>query len=233
MARSVLAFDGVSKIYDGQGHQPFAALQDVSFELPAGRSIAITGRSGSGKSSLLHLAAAIDLPSEGRVLVGGRDLSQLSDAQRSRLRRDEVGLVFQFFHLLPGLSVRDNVALPGWIAGRSQRDLAPRIEELLTKVGLEDRASQMVQKLSGGEMQRVAICRSLLARPSLLLADEPTGNLDDDNARRVMDLLLDLTREEGSSLLYVTHSDEMASRADEIWSLHSGTLTRPIEEVDA
>lgn len=233
MSETALAFEEVSKIYDGQGGQPFSALRNVTFEIPPGRIVAVIGRSGSGKSTLLHLAAAIDLPSAGRVIVGGRDLSELSDPDRSRLRRDGVGLVFQFFHLLPGLSVRDNVALPGWIAGRSQRELGPRIDELLSKVGLEDRAAQTVQKLSGGEMQRVAICRALLARPKLLLADEPTGNLDDENARRVMDLLLALARAERSTLLYVTHSVEMASLADEIWSLQSGVLSRSTGEADA
>lgn len=224
MSAPTLAFEDVTKSYDlGEG-RIFAALRGVSFAAPVGRAIAIVGRSGSGKSTLLHLAAAIDLPSQGRVLVQGRDLAQLSDGERARLRREEIGLVFQFFHLLPGLSVRENVALPGWIAGRSGRELAPRIAELLARVGLLEREHQPVRKLSGGEMQRVAICRALLSRPALLLADEPTGNLDDENARLVMELLLQLARDEGSTLVYVTHSEEMAALADEVWSLHSGAI---------
>lgn len=224
MTETALEFEHVTKTYDTSGAEPFRALHDVSFQIPRGRTVAVVGRSGSGKSTLLHLAAAIDLPTSGRVVVGGRDISSLSDGDRSRLRRTDVGLVFQFFHLLPGLSVRDNVVLPGWIAGRPQSELDRRARELLDRVGLGHYGARPVQKLSGGEMQRVAICRSLLARPKVLLADEPTGNLDDENARRVMSLLLELIREEGSTLLFVTHSEEMAALADEIWSIHSGTL---------
>ncbi len=218
----VLELKAVSRTYDLGGGRTLRALDDVSCRVEAGRSIAVVGRSGSGKSTLLHLAAGIDLPNTGSVHLHGRDISQLSDSERTRLRRTEVGLVFQFFHLLPGLSVQDNVSLPGWIAGRSQ--LQSRALELLETVGLSDRAGQSVEKLSGGEMQRVAICRALLAGPRLLLADEPTGNLDDENADLVMNLLLDLTRREGSTLIYVTHSDEMAALADEVWHLHSGRL---------
>lgn len=224
MREPALLFEDVTKSYALADGRVFAALRGVSLRVDPGRAIAIVGRSGSGKSTLLHLAAAIDVPTRGRVLVGGRDLAGLTDGSRARLRRDEVGLVFQFFHLLPGLTVRENVALPGWIAGRKAKELAPRIDELLTRVGLGDRADQPVRKLSGGEMQRVAICRALLARPAILLADEPTGNLDDENARLVMELLLRLARDEGSTLVYVTHSEEMAALADEVWSLHSGTL---------
>jgi putative ABC transport system ATP-binding protein len=224
MNEPALVFDDVTRSYELADGRVFFALREVSFRAAAGRAIAIVGRSGSGKSTLLHLAAAIDVPSRGQVFVRGRDLARLTDGERARLRREEVGLVFQFFHLLPGLTVRENVALPGWIAGRKGRDLAARIDELLGRVGLGDRADQPVRKLSGGEMQRVAICRALLARPALLLADEPTGNLDDENARVVMELLLRLARDEGSTLVYVTHSEEMAGRADEVWSLHSGRL---------
>jgi predicted ABC-type transport system involved in lysophospholipase L1 biosynthesis ATPase subunit len=132
--------------------------------------------------------------------------------------------VFQFFHLLPHLSTLDNVVLPTWIAGDRRGDRDRRALDLLERVGLERRAGDTVEKLSGGEMQRVAICRALLRRPRLLLADEPTGNLDDDNGRVVMELLLQLAREEGSTLIYVTHSSELAALADDNWRIHSGTL---------
>ncbi len=195
--------------------------------MPAGRRIAVVGRSGSGKSTLLHLAAGIDVPSEGEVLVDGRSLARLSDRARTLLRREAIGLVFQFFHLLPQLSVRDNVALPELIAGGRPAAFEPRIRELLERVGLADRAGDAVQQLSGGEQQRVAICRALLRRPRLCLADEPTGNLDDASGRLVMDLMLALAAEEGSTLLYVTHSREFAALADETWQLQSGVLVAP------
>ncbi len=222
-----LGFRGVSKVYESPGGSPRFALREVSFEVPAGQRVAIVGRSGSGKSTLLHLAAGIDLPTAGEVAVEGRSLAALSDRERTLLRRDAIGLVFQFFYLLPHLSVHDNVALPELIAGGRPAAFRPRVRELLDRVGLADRADDPVQKLSGGEMQRVAICRALLRRPRLLLADEPTGNLDDASSRLVMDLMLSLAKEEGSTLLYVTHSRELAALADETWQLQSGALVRP------
>ncbi len=208
------------------GGAPRYALREVSFVIPAGRRVAVVGRSGSGKSTLLHLAAGIDVPTAGTVAVGGRPLGSLSDRARTLLRRDAVGLVFQFFHLLPELSVRDNVGLPALIAGERPAAFAPRVAALLGRVGLADRAADPVHRLSGGEQQRVAICRALLRRPALLLADEPTGNLDDASGRGVMELLLAVAAEEGSTLLYVTHSREFAALADETWRLHDGRLER-------
>ncbi len=224
--RPALAFDRVSKVYDTFGSNSRFALREVSFAVPEGRKVAVVGRSGSGKSTLLHLAAGIDVPTKGEVRVLDRDLGELSEETRTLLRRDEMGLVFQFFYLMPHLSVRDNVALPALIAGERPVDYGPRVHGLLERVGLADRAEDAVEKLSGGEMQRVAICRALLRRPRLLLADEPTGNLDDENGQMVMDLMLALASEEGTTLLYVTHSREFAALADEIWELHSGVLER-------
>jgi ABC-type lipoprotein export system ATPase subunit len=189
--------------------------------------VAIIGRSGSGKSTLLHLAAGIDRPSAGSVYLMGRDIGALDERERTLARRDAIGLVFQFFHLLPHLSLRDNVLLPCWIAGDRSRVVEERALELLERVGLRARAADAVQKLSGGEMQRVAICRALVRRPALLLADEPTGNLDDENGRVVMEQLLRMADGEGSTLVYVTHSLELAALADETWRLHSGTLEAP------
>ena len=219
-----LRFDRVSKVYETFASGSRDALRDVTFTLPAGRVVAVVGRSGSGKSTLLHLAAGIDVPTTGEVHLQGQALRPLSDGARTLLRREAVGLVFQFFYLLPHLSLRDNVVLPALIAGERLATCEPRALELLERVGLADRARDPVQKLSGGEMQRVAICRALLRRPALLLADEPTGNLDDEHGRRVMDLLLALARAEGRTLLYVTHSREFAALADETWQLHSGAL---------
>lgn len=222
MAGPILSFDGVSKHYRQPSGEVVKALDEVSFTIAPGKKLAITGRSGSGKSTLLHLAAAIDVPSAGSVSLLGRDVSHLDDRERTLLRRDSIGLVFQFFYLLPHLSVWENVVLPAWIA--SDSSFQERAGHLLERVGLSARASQEASKLSGGEMQRVAICRALLRQPKLLLADEPTGNLDDENSEKVMELLMTLVDQEGGTLLYVTHSDEQAAQADERLHLHSGKL---------
>jgi putative ABC transport system ATP-binding protein len=221
----VLSLEGVSKVYPLPGGRSFTALDGASLVVEPECAVSVTGRSGSGKSTLLHLAAGIDTPTAGCVRLLGRDMGSLGDRERTLARRDVVGLVFQFFHLLPHLSVQDNVLLPAFIGGRSGKD-DERAATLLARVGLATRATQPVQQLSGGEMQRVAICRALLRRPRLLLADEPTGNLDEANGLAVMELLLEVAREEGSALVYVTHSRELATLADESWELHNGILER-------
>ena len=224
MDQPALAFAGVSKVYDGTGSAERYALRDVSFEIAAGKTVAIVGRSGSGKSTLLHLAAGIDVPTRGSVAVHGTPLEGLGETDRTRLRRRDIGFVFQLFHLLPHLSVRDNVALPDLIAGVRERDYRERVAALLERVDLPDRADDPVAGLSGGEMQRVAICRALLRRPRLLLADEPTGSLDDASGQGVMDLMLEMVAEEGATLVYATHSRELAAMADRTLRLHSGIL---------
>ncbi len=220
----LLAFHDVSKTYDTFAAGTKHALDRVSFEISPGERIAIVGRSGSGKSTLLHLAAGIDLPTSGTVRWKNTDLRSLTERRRTLIRRDDIGLVFQFFHLLSHLSVAENVALPELIAGGRLRTFRPRVMHLLERVGLDDRADDVVDRLSGGEMQRVAICRALLRQPTMLLADEPTGNLDDATGQAVMDLMLELAEETNSALVYVTHSHELATRADAVWTLHSGTL---------
>jgi len=226
MPRYALRFQEVWKSYPQVDGRQLHALRSVTAHVEPGAKVAITGRSGSGKSTFLHLAAGIDEPSRGEISILGSRLSELSDLERTLQRREKIGLVFQFFHLLLHLDVLDNVALPALIAGDQRRDYEPRARELLGRVGLGDRAGETVEKLSGGEMQRVAICRAMLRRPSLLLADEPTGNLDDDTGRRVMELLLRLVEDEASTLVYVTHSRELAALADQTWSLHSGVLEK-------
>ncbi len=229
MDEPVLALTRVSKSYDLAGGARYQALRDVSLEVHAGRVVALVGRSGSGKSTFLHLAAGIDAPTSGAVRLLGRDLAALGDRERTLARRDGVGLVFQFFHLLRHLTVEENVLVPALIGGGDRAAARARARELLARVGLRERLAQPVGKLSGGEMQRVALCRALLRRPRLLLADEPTGNLDEATGATVMELLLELAREEGTALVMVTHSRELAGMADEIFTLHSGVLARGAE----
>jgi ABC-type lipoprotein export system ATPase subunit len=226
MPGHALSFEEVWKSYPQLDRRELHALRGVTARVELGAKVAIIGRSGSGKSTFLHLAAGIDEPSRGEISILGSRLSELSDYERTLQRREKIGLVFQFFHLLPHLDVLDNVVLPALIAGDQRSDYEPRARELLGRVGLGDRSGETVEKLSGGEMQRVAICRAMLRRPSLLLADEPTGNLDDDTGRRVMELLLRLVEDEASTLIYVTHSRELAALADQTWSLHSGVLEK-------
>jgi putative ABC transport system ATP-binding protein len=222
----VLAFERVTKRYRAASGEEIHALEDVSVGVPAGRTVALVGRSGSGKSTFLHLAAGIDAPTSGAVRLLGRDLATASDRERSLARRGGVGLVFQFFHLLPHLPIVDNVLVPALIAGDPLAAARTRAGELLERVGLAGRARDPVQKLSGGEMQRVAVCRALLRRPRVVLADEPTGNLDEENGARVMELLLGVARDEGAAVVYATHSAEIAALADEALRLRRGALER-------
>lgn len=224
---ALLEFRNVQRAFPVAGGRQRQVLRGLSFQVDRGRSLALVGRSGSGKSTLLHLAAGIDLPTAGEVVLAGRPLSTLSDRERSLLRRRSVGLVFQFFHLLPHLSVLDNVCLPGWVAGDQAGSTRARALELLAQVDLQDRAGELAGRLSGGEMQRVALCRALLRQPPLLLADEPTGNLDETAGQRVMDTLLRLARDAGAGLLYVTHSPEQAALADTVLRLRDGCLEAP------
>ena len=222
MPSPLLAFEDVSKTYEG-GTAPRLALTGVGFELWPGSTVALRGRSGSGKSTLLHLAAGLDTPTSGRVLLDGEDLATMTDTRRTLLRRERVGIVFQFFHLLPHLTVEENVLLPEWIAG-GRSALRSRARELLERVGLADRARDRVERLSGGEMQRVALCRALLRKPPLLLADEPTGNLDEDSGQIVLDLLFALAAESETTVVIATHSAEIAGRAQHLGRLRDGVL---------
>ena len=197
-------------------------LRDVDLQIDAGQSVAVTGPSGSGKSSLLLLLAGLERPGAGRVVVGGRDLAALDRDSLADLRRDHIGIVFQSFHLLPSLSALDNVALPLQIAGAA--DALPRARALLERVGLGPRLDHYPSQLSGGEQQRVAIARALVHRPRVLLADEPTGNLDDHTGDLVRDLLFELHRDSGATMVLVTHDPAFAARCDRVLHLHDGRL---------
>jgi ABC-type lipoprotein export system ATPase subunit len=216
----VLRFESVTKRYSA-GEREVLALDGVDLEIDEGQLVSLVGRSGSGKSTLLHLAGGLDVADAGRVLFDGRDVGALSVADRGRLRRREVGFVFQFFHLIPTLTVLENVELPLLLDGAKRGERGFR---LLERVGLLDRAHHLPGELSGGEMQRAAVARALVARPRLILADEPTGNLDSANGAEVLRLLREEVREEGTTLLMVTHDDEAAAQADRRHRLVDGRL---------
>ncbi len=214
---------GVTKAF-GAGAARVLALDDLSLSVPAGQCVAIVGRSGSGKSTLLHLIAGLDTPTAGEVWVAGRELGRLDDDALTAQRRTTVGMVHQFFELLPTLSARENVALPSLLAGRAERAVLARADALLAEVGLAARADARPHTLSGGEMQRVAIARALVHEPALVLADEPTGNLDSRAAAQVLELLRGLARRHGATVLLVTHSREAAAVADRVVELRDGRV---------
>jgi putative ABC transport system ATP-binding protein len=201
-----------------------AILKDVSFDLPSGRFLSIMGPSGSGKTTLLHLLGGLDAPSAGSVEIGGRDLAPLGERGRALLRREEVGFVFQFFHLVPDLNVRENVALPLRIRGRSGADVQQRVDALLERFGLAAQAELLPQQLSGGEMQRVGVARAVIGEPRLLLADEPTGNLATGQGEEVLRWLRRLHEERGQTIVLVTHNPRDAAYGDEVRFLVDGAL---------
>ncbi|WP_417471863.1 ABC transporter ATP-binding protein [Leisingera sp.] len=216
----VLSIRNVTKTYPGQDPTS-AVLRGVSLELAAGRTLALTGESGSGKSTLLHLAGALDLFDTGEITVAGTALSSLSDRERAALRRTKVSLVFQQFNLIPSLSVERNVALHAQLGERWDPKWGA---EVMDRLGLGDLRSRFPDQLSGGQQQRVAIARALALRPTLLLADEPTGNLDESSSAKVMTLMLELVRDSGTALFLVTHSRSIASMLDQQLHLHHGRI---------
>lgn len=223
MSVLALRFDRVVKQFAlGEGH--VRALDGLSLEIPVGGFTAIVGRSGSGKSTLLNLASGIEAPDSGEVYVEGRALSALDDDSLTRLRRDRVGVVYQFFHLLPTLDVRENVALPLLLEGVRESEALERADARLAEVGLTPRAKARPHTLSGGELQRAAVARALVHEPVLVLADEPTGNLDSRAAVEVVGLLAALVRRHGSTLVMVTHSREAAEAADRVVTLSDGRV---------
>ncbi|WP_224246835.1 ABC transporter ATP-binding protein [Hyalangium gracile] len=213
----------VSKTY-AEGEAQREVLSGTRLALHRGEFVVLLGRSGSGKSTLLNLISGIDLPTRGSVRVEGRELSSLTERERTLLRRERIGFVFQAFNLLPTLTVEENVRLPLELTGRTGAEADGRVRELLDQVGLGGRERSFPDRLSGGEQQRVAVARALAHKPPLLLADEPTGNLDEQTGRQVLDLLEGLIRRDNACALVVTHDPDLAVRADRILVMEAGRL---------
>ncbi|WP_299737260.1 ABC transporter ATP-binding protein [uncultured Roseobacter sp.] len=216
----VLKISNLAKHY-GTGADAVVVLQDVSFAMSRGETLALEGESGSGKSTLLHLVAGLDAVSGGKIEVDGVDITRFSDAQTAQMRRDAVGLIFQQFNLIPSLTVESNIAFHARLAGRHDPQLAALLSE---KIGLQDHLAKYPEALSGGQQQRVAIARSLAARPKLLLADEPTGNLDEATADAVLGLMLESAAETETAILMVTHSPRQAARMQRRLTLSRGSV---------
>ncbi len=219
----VLKADHLSKIY-GSGENEVRALDDVSFYIQQGEFVAIIGPSGSGKSTLLHILGGVDRPTSGKVYLDGKDIYGQNEEQLAIFRRREVGLVYQFYNLIPVLDVEENITLPVLMDGRPVNK--ERLEELLALLGLSDRRKYLPNQLSGGQQQRVSIGRALMNAPALVLADEPTGNLDSKNSQEIMELLKLSNRKFGQTLVMITHDENLALQADRIMVMEDGRIAR-------
>ncbi|WP_375227801.1 ABC transporter ATP-binding protein [Roseobacter sp. S98] len=219
---NMLRVSGLSKSYESGGVR-VPVLEDVSFSMAAGGSLALTGESGSGKSTVLHLIAGLDKPDGGSIQVGGHEVAGLDDAASAALRRGTIGLVFQQFNLIPSLTVEGNIAFHARLSGKNDPG---RNSELADRLGLQEHLNKYPEALSGGQQQRVAIARTLACQPALILADEPTGNLDEATADRVLDLLLETAKDAGSAVLMVTHSGRHAGRMERQLTLSRGRMVQ-------
>ncbi|WP_375690176.1 ABC transporter ATP-binding protein [Pseudooceanicola sp. LIPI14-2-Ac024] len=224
MSDPVLSLHGIEKTYNKGLPSEIRVLRDVGLEIMPGEVVALVAPSGAGKSTLLHIAGLLDTPDAGSVRIGGEEMTGLSDRRRTAARRSDVGFVYQFHHLLPEFSALENVALPQRADGVARGEAEARARELLARVGVEARADHRPAQMSGGEQQRVAFCRALANRPRLLLADEPTGNLDPETSDRVFGALMELVRDTGLSALIATHNLELAQRMDRVLRLDAGEL---------
>jgi putative ABC transport system ATP-binding protein len=219
----ILEAINLSKTYDG-GETPVRALRSANLKLERGDFVALMGPSGCGKSSLLHLCGGMDRPTSGSIVIEGKPLQELDDSALTRLRRTRIGFVFQFFNLLPTLTIAENIALPLLLAGVSKTKAEGEAKSWIDRVGIAGRSGHYPQQLSGGEMQRTALARAVAHQPALLLADEPTGNLDSTNSLRVLKLLRELNEETGVTVLLATHSAEIAASAERVLHMRDGVL---------
>ena len=208
-----------------EGPNHVSVLEDISIDVQVGERIAIIGASGSGKSTLLHLLGGLDLPTSGSIWIDGQQLTSLSDKRRGDIRNEYLGFVYQFHHLLPEFTAVDNVAMPLLIRGEDARLSREKASKVLIDIGLQDRLDHRPVELSGGERQRAAIARALVTEPKVVLADEPTGNLDEKTADSVFSMMLELNQRVGTALVMVTHDNELAARMDQTYNLEFGTLS--------
>ncbi|MEW6735124.1 MAG: ABC transporter ATP-binding protein [Acidobacteriota bacterium] len=223
-AESVIELENVTKIYgDSKAVQ---ALREINLSIKQGERVAIMGPSGSGKSTLLHVIGGLDEPTTGILKIAGVDIAKMSDDERTRLRRERIGMIFQTFNLLPTLSALENVSLPLRLQGIARKETEPRASEMLIRVGLKERLDHRPEEMSGGERQRVAIARALIFRPALLLADEPTGNLDSNTGEEILNLLDQLHQEYGTTVLLVTHNINAARHCDRVLTLRDGLIVK-------
>nr|WP_319250304.1 ABC transporter ATP-binding protein [uncultured Celeribacter sp.] len=223
-AKPMLALSGIVKTYNAGKPNQVEVLRGIDLNVSRGEVVGLIAPSGAGKSTLLHISGLLDLPDAGQVAIAGEDMTGLSDRRRTAVRRAGVGFIYQFHHLLPEFTALDNVVLPQLANAVPQAEAESRAMDLLDKVGVSTRAAHRPAALSGGEQQRVAFCRALANRPGLLLADEPTGNLDPETSARVFDVLMELVREEGLSALIATHNLELAAKMDRMVRLDSGRV---------
>jgi putative ABC transport system ATP-binding protein len=227
--KPIVQINDLSKIYH-EGGRNRAVLNHVNLQIQSGEFFVILGKSGSGKSTLLNLMSGIDKPDSGEIVIGDRDITALNEREQTLFRRDHIGIVFQFFNLIPTLTVLENITLPSELKGANAGETEKRGKTLLERVGLVGRADAFPDKLSGGEQQRIAIARALVQEPMLVLADEPTGNLDEETGHKVLTLLLELTRDAGKTLVMATHNPEIVPVADRVCRIHEGQLLITMNE---
>ena len=225
MNDNLLQLVKIGKTYH-QADEDLVVLHDVDLQVRSGETVALVGPSGSGKSTLLQIAGLLDRSSHGKILIEGRDVSHLNDVKRTKLRRHFIGFVYQFHYLLPEFSAVENIVIPQMVAGVARKEARERALHLLDRMGLSHRAEHRPARMSGGEQQRVAIARALANKPRLLLADEPTGNLDPETSEKVFEMLIELVQSEGVGALIATHNLDLADEMDRILTVRSGTVEK-------
>lgn len=223
MNKAVLECQQLNKTFKDAG-KPVIVFNNLDLVIAQGESVAIIGRSGAGKSTLLQLLGGLDKPSSGKILVNGHNFARMNEKQKARLRNQQLGFIYQFHHLLPEFTALENVCIPLVMGGEAIKDAEVKASAILEKTGLAERLQHKVAQLSGGERQRVAIARSLVTKPACVLADEPTGNLDSQTADNVFNMMLELNRDMGTSIVIVTHDEQLAARMDKTYLLHEGKL---------
>ncbi len=220
---SIIKVENVSKVFGHNGNQ-VTVLDNLSFEINSGEFVSLMGASGSGKSTLLYLIGGLDKPTEGNIYIEEKDINKLKEKQMAKLRRKDIGFVFQFYNLVQNLTVEENIMLPVVMDGRKEKDYKKRLDKILKIVGLEDRRKNLPNELSGGQQQRVSIARAIILSPKIILADEPIGNLDSKSGKEVMDLFKKINEEEKITILQVTHSEEAAEYGNRLIHLKDGKI---------